>query len=59
MGYTVRRNCVLWSMGDASLHGMGAASGALQCGVTHVPWTKALPMLGPYPTEEMQPTANT
>ena len=46
-------------MGDASLHGMGAASGALQCGVTHVPWTNALPMLGPYPTEEMQPTANT
>src|SRR5436309_10296989 len=33
-------NCVLWSMGDASLHGMGTSSGARQCGVTHVPGLK-------------------
>src|SRR2546422_10450466 len=33
-------NCILWSMGDASLHGMGTSSGARQCGVTHVPGLK-------------------
>src|SRR5881396_2441916 len=33
-------NCVLWSMGDAFLHGMGTSSGARQCGVTHVPGLK-------------------
>src|SRR5437879_823481 len=38
-------NCVRWSMGDASLHGMGTSSVPGQCfGCYPCPWTKLLPM---------------
>src|SRR5881396_3539360 len=38
-------NCVRWSMGDASLHGMGTEEVPGQCfGCYPCPWTKLLPM---------------
>src|SRR5437667_2773176 len=38
-------NCVRWSMGDASLHGMGTSWVPGQCfGCYPCPWTKLLPM---------------
>src|SRR5947209_11946567 len=47
-------NCVLWSMGDASFHGMGASSGARQCGVTHVPRLKRYLCLRTVPADRYQ-----
>src|SRR5207247_7556575 len=38
-------NCVRWSIGDASLHGMGTSLVPCQCFGCHLcPWTKLLPM---------------
>src|SRR6266705_5039426 len=38
-------NCVRWSMGDASLHGMSTSWVPGQCfGCYPCPWTKLLPM---------------
>src|SRR5437899_6455456 len=54
-------NCVRWSMGDASLHGMGTSSVPGQCfGCYPCPWTKLLPMSPdrtPWPNHALQRTA--
>jgi len=41
-------------MGDASFHGMGASSGARQCGVTHVPRLKRYLCLRTVPADRYQ-----
>src|SRR5437879_3214398 len=52
-------NCVRWSIGDASLHGMGTSLVPCQCFGCHLcPWTKLLPMCPDRTTDALTSQCN-